>query len=171
MAAPSGPQDEDPDFSIRAVTESDVRDFATWHYDPPYDGYTITQPIDEAVAYFLQPATNCHVILAGGELAAFFTFGSDARVPGGDYAKPLLDIGLGVRPSLTGQGRGRHFVAAVVRYAGQEYPDEPLRVTIAAANRRAIRVWSDAGFFQTQEFTSSETVMGSDTFLIFERLE
>jgi RimJ/RimL family protein N-acetyltransferase len=157
------------DFGIRSVTEEDIRDFVTWHHEPPYDGYNITQPVDEAVEYFLQPSTNCHVIMSDDELAGFFTFGSDAQVPGGDYSAPGLDIGLGIKPSHTGGGRGRSFVEAVVRFARTTFEVDPLRVTIAVGNPRALRVWSNLGFVETQRFQSSETVMGSDAFVILEK--
>lgn len=155
-------------LAIRPVAEEDVRDFANWRYDPPYDGYGMTQPVDESIAYFLGGDDFCHVIEEGGDLVAFFTFGSDAQVPGGDYSKPCLDIGLGVRPSWTGRGHGRTFVDTVIRYAQQEHPDTTLRVTIAAANQRAIRVWSQAGFEETQQFETTEEMMGSTRFRIFE---
>jgi RimJ/RimL family protein N-acetyltransferase len=157
------------DLTLRPVAEADVRDFATWRYEPPYDGYNMTQAADEAVAYFLGGDVVCHVIEAGPELVAFFTFGSDARVPGGDYSKPCLDIGLGVRPSLTGQGLGRGFVDTVVRFAQQQHPSTTLRVTIASANHRAIKVWQHAGFEETQEFDTAEEMMGSTRFTIFEK--
>ena len=157
------------DLSVRAVTETDVRDFAAWCYAPPFDVYNITQPVDEAVEYFLRPSTNCHVIMSEGELKGFFTFGSDAMVPGGDYSAPGLDIGLGMRPLLTGRGRGRSFVEAVVQFAREASDVDRLRVTIAAENQRALRAWSRVGFAETQRFRSPETVMGSDTFVVLEK--
>ena len=156
------------ELTIRPVTEEDVTDFAEWRYEPPYDGYSINQPVDEAVAYFLLPETNGHVILRDGELAAFCTFGADARVPGGDYSGGGLDIGLGVRPSLTGQGLGSSFVEAVIDFAGQAFDDHRLRVSIAVDNERALRVWTMAGFTETQRFQATKKVMGSETFVILE---
>jgi GNAT superfamily N-acetyltransferase len=150
------------------VTEADIRDFATGRYEAPLDVYSITQTVDEAVEYFSQVSTGCHVILSDNELAAFFTFGSDARVPGGDYSNPGLDIGLGVKPSLIGRGRGRRYVEAVVGFARETFDVEPLRVTIVAENQAALRVWSSAGFVETQRFHSPEVVMGSDVFVVLE---
>jgi GNAT superfamily N-acetyltransferase len=128
----------------------------------------MTQPVDESIGYFLGEDVVCHVIEEGGDLIAFFTFGSDARVPGGDYSKPCLDIGLGVRPSLTGMGGGRRLVEAVVGFARQEQPGTTLRVTIAAANTRATKVWTHAGFEFIEEFDTAEEMMGSTRFRIFE---
>jgi len=77
------------DLTLRPVTEDDVRDFATRRYEPPSDDYNMTQPVDEAVQYFLQPETNCHVILREDELAGFCTFGSDAWVPAATTRRPV----------------------------------------------------------------------------------
>jgi RimJ/RimL family protein N-acetyltransferase len=156
------------DLTVRPVAEADIRDFATWRYEPPLDVYNITQTMDEAVEYFLQPSTGGHVILKAGKLVAFCTFGADARVPGGDYSAPGLDIGMGVKPSLIGGGAGRSYVEAVVGFAHETFDIEPLRVTIAAGNQAALRVWSRAGFVETQRFQAPRKLMGSEVFVILE---
>ena len=158
-----------PDLDIRPVIEEDIRGFAEWRYEPPYEGHNITQPVDEAIEYFLRPSTNCHVLVRAGELAAFFTFGADARVPGGDYSAPALDIGLGMRPSLTGQGLGRSFVEAVIQFARDNFSVDQLRVTIDVKNTRAIRVWSRQGFEETQRFKPTKPAMGADLFVVLEK--
>jgi RimJ/RimL family protein N-acetyltransferase len=155
-----------PELAIRPVTEDDIREFATWRHEPPYEVYDITQPVDEAVEYFLRPSTHCHVLLRRGELAGFITFGSDARVPGGDYSDPGLDIGLGIKPELTGRGMGAAHVEAVIAFARDTFEEAPRRVTIATGNERARRAWTGRGFRETQRFRSPETVMGSDEFVV-----
>ena len=156
------------DLTVRSATEADIREFALWRHEPPLDVYNITQPVAQAVEYFLQPSTGCHVIMREDELAGFITFGSDAQVPGGDYSSSALDIGLGMKPSLTGRGYGRSIVDAVVQFARQSIEPGRLRVTIAVGNQRAVRVWSSRDFVETQRFQSPETVMGSDTFVVLE---
>lgn len=156
------------ELTIRPLTEADIRDLAAWRYPPPYDGYSIRQPVDEAVAYFLLPETQGHAIDRDGVLAGFCTFGADARVPGGDYSGPGLDIGMGIRPSMTGRGLGAGFVEAVTAFARRQLGAGRLRVSIAAENERAMRVWSRAGFTETQRFTATHTVMGSDEFVMLQ---
>ena len=155
-----------PELTIRPVIESDIREFAAWRHESPYDVYDITGPVDEAVEYFMRPSTNCHALVRDGDLTGFITFGSDARVPGGDYAEPGLDIGLGIKPELTGRGYGASYVEAVLAFAQDAFDLAPRRVTIASANERALRVWTGRGFKETQRFTSPETVMGSDDFVV-----
>ena len=154
-------------IELRPVVESDVRDFITWRYEPPYDGYSITGNEAELVVYFLSDKVRCHALLENSELVGFCTFGSDAQVPGGDYFQNRLDIGLGIRPALTGQGNGRSYVAAVIEFALQQ--ELPLRVTIAGINERAIKVWEANGFRQTQNFEAESEVMGTRRFGVYER--
>jgi ribosomal-protein-alanine N-acetyltransferase len=87
-------------------------------------------------------------------LIGFCTFGQDARVPGGDYAASALDIGLGVRPDLTGKGHGTEIVTAVVDFAMRTFEPQRLRVTIAEWNTRAQRVWERNGFVPQSRFVA-----------------
>jgi ribosomal-protein-alanine N-acetyltransferase len=141
-------------FRFIPVREAHVREILTWHYDPPYDIYDPgSGDIENDVRYFLDPQTNCYALTGrDGELLAYCTFGQDARVPGGDYRPEALDIGLDVRPDLTGQGRGLVFVQAVLKFARERFAPVVCRVTVAAFNQRALRVWEKAGFRRTQGF-------------------
>ena len=153
---------------VRPATEVDVRVFSAWRYDPPYDVYSISQEPDAAVEYFLSSQVDCHVLVEGGDVIGFVTFGSDAQVPGGDYTKDALDIGLGIDPALTGRGSGRRYITAVVDFMQSAPCQRPLRVTIAAGNERALRVWRSIGFKETADFISPETVMGTKKFVMLE---
>jgi RimJ/RimL family protein N-acetyltransferase len=157
-----------PELTIRPVAESDIREFAAWRHEPPYGVYDITGLVDRAVEYFLRPSTGCHVLVRDGDLAGFITFGADAQVPGGDYTSRATDIGLGIKPELTGRGFGRSFVGKVAEFASERFGGR-LRVSIAAGNGRAITVWLDCGFSETQRFESPESVLGSHSFVVLER--
>ncbi|MEN8239793.1 MAG: GNAT family N-acetyltransferase [Actinomycetota bacterium] len=155
-------------YHVRAVTEDDIRDFATWRYDPPYDSYSITDAMDESIEYFSDPDIHCHVVIRADELVAFCTFGKDARVPGGTYDEAALDVGLGVRPSLTGSGNGKAIASAVMEYARSAFAHDRYRVTIAAPNERAQRTWNGVGFEPTDRFVSTVEVLGTREFVISE---
>jgi RimJ/RimL family protein N-acetyltransferase len=149
-------------FSFQPVDEESVRQFVNWQYGPPYDVYNMDpNESEEMVAYFMQPDIACHIVRdAGGELVAFCTFGPDGQVPGGDYGAEALDIGLGVRPDLTGQGRGHVFVTSVLDFARRTFAPVAFRVTVADFNRRALRVWERAGFQPVQRFERTPDGMG-----------
>ncbi|HSH04069.1 MAG TPA: GNAT family N-acetyltransferase [Anaerolineae bacterium] len=151
-------------LSFQLVTPALVRSFLEWRYKPPYDIYNMGGDEDDAVAYFLDPTLYAHAVLnKEGQLVAFCTFGPDGQVPGGDYEAEALDIGLGVRPDLTGLGLGRHFVSAVVSFAVQRFAPPCLRVTIADFNIRAQKVWIANGFAPQMQFVATHRPM---TFVI-----
>ncbi|MEJ2209990.1 MAG: GNAT family protein [Anaerolineae bacterium] len=113
--------------------------------------------MEALVRAFLEPGNAYYAICNGeGELVAYCCFGPDARGPGGDYGPAAggqaLDVGLGVRPDLTGQGRGGEYVQAVLDFARHCWSPAALRVTVAEFNQRAQRVWEKAGFRQVQRF-------------------
>lgn len=105
----------------------------------------------------LDPATQYYAVHdERGDLVGYCCFGPDARVPGGDYSDDsILDVGFGLRPGLTGRGNGPVFVEAIVSFARTALGRRHLRVTVAAWNRRAIRVYEKAGFRTTLTFTHS----------------
>ncbi|WP_244329384.1 GNAT family N-acetyltransferase [Tolypothrix sp. PCC 7910] len=94
--------------------------------------------------------------MENGELVAFCCFGKEAQVPGGDYRHEALDIGLGVRPDLTGLGRGHMYIADVLNFARSKFNATHFRITIAAFNERAHRAWKKAGFQQEQTFKAQD---------------
>jgi ribosomal-protein-alanine N-acetyltransferase len=141
-------------FKFRPVDETSARLFVKWRYDPPYDVYDEDpEDLERTVQYFLDPQICCFTVTdAAGRLVAFCTFGPDGRVPGGDYSGDALDIGMGVRPDLTGQGRGLTYVDAVLCFARRTFSPRAFRVTVAEFNKRALRVWEKVGFRQVQRF-------------------
>ncbi|MEA3510274.1 MAG: ASCH domain-containing protein [Actinomycetota bacterium] len=153
-------------LNLRSATDSDIRTFAAWRYESPYDAYDMTMSASEAITYFSDPGVHCSTLLDGNDVVGFCTFGEDARVPGGDYDDAGLDIGLGIDPARTGSGEGHRFVAAVIAHAAVTFGPRQLRVTIAVGNLRAIRVWSGAGFAEVSRFATPRVLMGSSEFAI-----
>jgi RimJ/RimL family protein N-acetyltransferase len=131
----------------------------SWRYSPPYDFYNLEPAQHQAnLDNFLNPQNNFLAILNGdGELEGFCSFGSDGRVRGGTYSDQALDIGMGIRPDLTGQGNGRRYAQAFISYATQHYSPSWLRVTIASFNQRAQRVWTSLGFELVETFVKTNS--------------
>ena len=157
-----------PSFTIQPMDEASARAIIRWHYDAPYDLYNV--PPDEADAstsYWTDPQNGCYRITNEfGELVGYCSFGLDGQVPGGDYRQEALDIGMGVRPDLTGQGQGVHFAQAVLDFAAHAFAHPQFRVTIAAFNKRAQRVWQKLKFHPIQQFTRERDGL---SFIVFVR--
>ncbi|MGF1513328.1 MAG: GNAT family N-acetyltransferase [Elainellaceae cyanobacterium] len=87
---------------------------------------------------------------------------------GGEYDDAALDIGMGIRPDLVGQGNGRKYAEAVIAYGVAQYSAQQLRVTIAQFNQRAQRVWARLGFEAIETFTKTSS---QERFVIMMRAE
>ncbi len=144
-----------------AMTEHAAHDIAAWTFPPPYTLYNHPPERRPTVAVaLLNPANQFSAISDGaGDLVGFCCLGSSAQVKGGCYDRPAVDIGMALRPDLTGQGHGRDVVAAVLAYAIGQHPEATVRVTIAVFNGRARRVWSLAGFQQESTFIRATDAM------------
>jgi len=145
-------------FTFQPMDEASARAILAWRYDAPYTLYNADPGnIEEDVQVFLNPQNAYYSIThEHGDLVAYCCFGAEARVPGGDYGADALDVGMGVRPDLTGQGRGLTYITAVLGFARRTFAPRGFRVTVAEFNERALRVWERAGFRPVQTFRRAQ---------------
>ena len=143
-------------FTVTAMTDVAARAIIDWQYAEPYALYNMgSDNPDEDVRSFLEVRHDYHAIHdATGELIGFCCFGREAQVPGGDYTEEALDVGLGRRPDLTGQGLGTAMLATILEFAYNEISPTRLRATIASFNLRSQRIFAKAGFLPMQTFLS-----------------
>ena len=133
---------------IHPITADEAHTIADWRYPIPYDVYNVSGDPSS----FLIPDHHYHSVFLRDELAGFFCLGQDARVPGGSYDDQALDIGLGMRPDLIGQGLGSAFFGAVLAFI----PPTPLRLTVAAFNERAKRLYERFDFHVSHRFCGKD---------------
>ncbi len=142
-------------FKYRPAIVETATQYVRWEYAPPYHIYNcLPSYLEEEITYQVDPYNNIYTIHdRAGELVGYCSFGADARVRGGDYSDEALDIGLMIHPDLTGQGLGAGFVRDVIRFGVGKFHPRFLRVTIAAFNQRARKVWEKNGFEIIQTFS------------------
>ncbi len=142
------------DLTFRPLEKEHALAILNWRYTFPYDYYNFdADTIQEDLCYLLDSKNAfCAILSLQRELEGYCSFGSDGQVLGGDYSAKALDIGMGIRPDLVGQGRGKQYAQAVARYGANQYEAHLLRVTIAEFNNRAQRVWEQLGFEQVEKF-------------------
>ncbi|MDQ4100366.1 MAG: GNAT family N-acetyltransferase [Chloroflexota bacterium] len=142
-------------LTFAPMTERDVRTVAGWTYEPPYDIYNLdAAPLDDLLAALLDPRNAYYAITdEAGDLIGFCCYGPDARIPGGDYTAPAVDVGIGLRPDLTGRGLGPAVIGAVLDFADAIMHPTMFRTTIAAFNQRSIRAFERVGFQEVGRFT------------------
>ncbi|GGF95082.1 GNAT family N-acetyltransferase [Paenibacillus aceti] len=136
-------------YSFNKITREAAIVISKWEYPPPYNFYNM-DPSEEGLADLLNgdyySATD-----EAGNIAGFFCHGLSARVSGGYRAgfyedRERLDIGLAMKPSLTGQGLGRTFVQEGMSYLQQQLGRTRFRLVVATFNERAKRVYEENGF-------------------------
>ncbi len=148
------------DYTFTLVDKAVIQAILCWQYTGEYTLYNAlldpeTADIDAMSAeFFVNPHNAYAAHDEAGILSGFCCFGVDAQVPGGDYISDALDIGLGLRPDLTGQGLGASFLSAILALAQQEFDSLHLRATIALFNTRCQRIFVKNGFQPTQHFMS-----------------
>lgn len=150
-------------FRFEPMSERHARAVAGWHYDPPYDFYDWeADPAD--LAELLDPVQwqDRYFAVLGdlGDLVGFFAcFRREGNV---------IEVGLGLRPDLTGRGLGLPFLLAGLEFARRRYAPARFRLAVAAFNRRAIRVYERAGFRRGERY-QHRTNGGVHEFLRMER--
>ncbi|WP_214742271.1 GNAT family N-acetyltransferase [Exiguobacterium sp. s48] len=135
----------------RPMTREWAGQIQEWTYGAPYDFYN-QPPSEEGIAELM----TYQAIVAEHELIGFYCIGVAAQVPNSTYlySSDFTDIGLGLRPDLTGQGYGKSFVTYIVERAMERR--KPLRLTVASFNERAIHLYETVGFRTITSFERNE---------------
>lgn len=170
-------------LAFAPMTLPEAREIAdVWRYPEPYSFYDADAD-PEDYAELIDPEQWPEVFLAAhdsdGGLVGFVTGErlDDAEVDGAD-AVPDDDaaasegagseIALGLRPDLTGGGRGLPFLRAGLERLSAAGLPGPVVLEVAAFNRRAVTVYERAGFRVLAEH-DQETNGGVFPFLRMQR--
>ncbi len=142
---------------ISIMTESYATEILNWRYAPPYDFYNIEfsqEGLDELVNNQYSA-----VIDQDENLIGFYCIGQSAQVPKGNefgvYEKRMVDIGLGVRPDLTGKGFGSEFFKYILGEIQGMTNLSTFKLTVAKFNKRAIRLYENFEFKEEMDFVLS----------------
>jgi RimJ/RimL family protein N-acetyltransferase len=132
----------------------EAQEIVKWRYDSLYSRYDMSDDIEDIQE--LMDGTYFSAKNLENELIGFFCFGLNAQINAKNkqlvYSdKTALDIGLGLRPDLTGQGKGKDFLIEGILFAQKQYTFQKLRLSVAAFNKRAISLYEKVGFVITGE--------------------
>ena len=123
----------------RDLTDEEAERPLGWRYPGPYATYDAEGPLRRELGFFAVEDED-------GDLVGFGCVGAEARVPGVEEEAGTIDVGYGMRPDLTGQGRGREFVGAVLAHVVESHPAARLRMSILEWNGRSRSVAEAHGF-------------------------
>ncbi|HEX8729886.1 MAG TPA: GNAT family protein [Ktedonobacterales bacterium] len=161
-------------LTFTPMNEADAHAILAWRYEGQYAVYNspdaalgpdfdpLAELLDTGSPYFAVRASD-----DGSDAAplGFFAYGSACEVGAPEtrgLATPYLlrpdgsaTLGQGLRPDLTGQGRGLALTQAGLDFARQRYHPTLFRLYVFAWNQRAIRVYERAGFVAVGEIRFS----------------
>jgi [ribosomal protein S18]-alanine N-acetyltransferase len=120
---------------VRTLTDAHSRDIAGWRHSGPWHCYDL-RPEDGPP----EADDGYHALVGdpGGELVGFLCTGEEARVPGIGEEPDVVDVGVGMRPELVGQGYGARFGEAVLDHL-RAIGASTARAGVTPGQRRAER--------------------------------
>ncbi len=134
-------------YTIRPMTPDDVEAMRAWHYPAPYEVYDESDSGDIELM-LADIGSNDRWFAAvnprSDDLVGFFEF----KPADGERE---LEIGLGLRPDLTGIGLGAAFVEAGLVFARARWAPETFVLDVLPWNERAIKTYERAGFVRGDE--------------------
>ena len=145
-------------WTITPMLASQKWEIEDWTYPPPYDFYNRTIKSNRTGDADAILSDAFAVLDENGRLVGHYHFGEDAHIPTEEhfvYTPDRLDIGLGLRPDLCGNGLGVQFIQMGLAFAEAHYGTRAFRLSVAAFNRRAITTYEHAGFAKVAEVTNS----------------
>lgn len=136
-------------FRFEPLRWSDARAIGHWHYEGIYafydqDALSMATPVFFRTLMRVLGLEAFVVLDDGNQRVGVFTFiRRDSSV----------EIGLAMRPDLTGRGLGLDFVRAGMDFARIRYAPRRFTLDVATFNERARRVYERAGFRPLETFT------------------
>ena len=158
-------------FRIVPIAREDAGIIAEWAYPPPYDFYNMNTEV--GIERELMDGSYA-AVYQNQQLAGYVCFGENARIPSGEKqglyeGSGIIDIGFGMDPELTGQGKGREFLRSILDYTEKTYRPAVIRLTVAAFNKRALKVYKSCGFINVMVL-ETEAEQNNTTYIIMERM-
>lgn len=147
-------------YSVHPITKERAIEICKWNYERPYDFYNLNDNEESLYEFLNHPyylVDNDH-----NQTIGFFCYGKAAQVPAGEAfgvytADNVIDIGLGMKPELTGQGKGNEFMQVIFEFLHNQYPNLTPRLTVATFNERAIKLYKKFGFKEYDTFHNGKT--------------
>jgi ribosomal-protein-alanine N-acetyltransferase len=135
------------EFHFAQLSQADAEVIAEWRYPEPFSFYNWTADPGD-LRELLDPSLRGEAYWAvkddAGDLVGHFSFKpKDERT---------IEIGLGLRPDLTGRGLGASFLSAGLDFARDRFQPDRFVLSVATFNERAIKVYERAGFARVRVY-------------------
>lgn len=134
-------------YEFRVIEQEQAEDIAyNWHYDGEYSFYDM-EADEEDLNEFINLKARGNTTFAAmkeNELVGFLIVDQVDDV--------TFEIGLGMKPILTGKGMGYEFLMALMDFVKSKFTPEKIILSVATFNQRAIKVYKRAGFKEVDTY-------------------
>ncbi|PFM66576.1 GNAT family N-acetyltransferase [Bacillus cereus] len=128
-------------YVFTVMTQKEAEEIAhNWHYEGEYSFYNM-EADQEDLAEFLNGEMRRNHTFSVKENDTIIGFFSFCKIN-----NRTVDMGLGMRPDITGNGLGLKFVNAGLDFSKEKYGCNYRTLSVATFNERAIKVYKRAGF-------------------------
>lgn len=136
-------------LQVRQLTIEDGMDISMWRYPGAWAVYDALEPPQGDDGYWA-------VTDARDRLVGFCCLGNAARPAGLEHEPGTLDVAIGIRPELTGEGLGTDLGRLAVDHARKVSEGRRLRCAVPAWNARGLDAARAAGFSAAGEHLVGE---------------
>lgn len=127
---------------IAHLTQANADQIARkWHYGGRYSFYDVEndlEDLEEIITPKLRGDKYYQVVDDQDELVGYFCLER--------LSEEKVEVGLGLRPDLTGHGLGLNFVKGIEEFIQNNFNYRIIVLSVASFNKRAIKVYQGAGF-------------------------
>ncbi len=131
-------------MKIEPMNRDYALEYTKWEYASPYEFYnTPPSGIGETMDEILGDSGMDYysVLDEDGSLFGMYEYSFHGKI---------MEIGLGIRPELCGQGYGKDFVRQCISFGREKYAyTDVIRLMVADFNTRAIHLYRSVGFVET----------------------
>jgi [ribosomal protein S18]-alanine N-acetyltransferase len=131
------------DYKFNEVSQEQAETILNWHYEGEYSFYDYENDEENLVKLLNPHGDIYYMVKKGNDEVGFFCY---------EIEEDSVEIGLGMKPELTGRGMGLDFLKAGINFAISKYNPKEITLSVATFNKRAIKVYEKAGFESVKTF-------------------
>ncbi|MGM9985710.1 MAG: GNAT family N-acetyltransferase [Bacillaceae bacterium] len=134
-------------YKFEVMTQQQAEQIAYhWHYEDEYAFYDMEADQEDLEAFLdvEKRGNTMFAVMKNNEVIGFLSINK--------ITDTLIDIGLGMKPDLTGKGNGINFLKASMDFIKATYTPEKITLSVATFNQRAINVYKRIGFKEVNMF-------------------
>ncbi|MBN4909371.1 GNAT family N-acetyltransferase [Mammaliicoccus sciuri] len=132
-------------WTITKMNQDEAEEIAnSWKYPEPYSFYNLTEDIED-YNEILDPTKrgdNFFTVQKDNTLIGYFCI---------ELTNNSVSLGLGMKPNLTGNGKGKEFLEYIINFIRSKYNINKITLAVVDFNKRAFKVYRKSGFVVTGE--------------------